>query len=214
MPLQNRVTPFGDIVTSPARGILMGNRGILHDETQTVLRTHAHQNWVTCTLSFNGRKRPLMAPGKYTELFFLDEATALAAGHRPCAECRRDRYRAFTTIWQSVHGAPEEGRSLPQTIDRALHRARIHRRTKVTHQADAQRLPDGTLIDTDGTPLLLWQGHAYRWSFDGYTPHGPAPEGMVTVLTPAPTVEVLRAGYVPEMHPSLAQAALGVSGST
>lgn len=207
LTLQNRIDPFGQFHAVAAHGTLMGNRGILHDDERNVIKTHAHQNWVACALSFKGRKRQIMAPGRYTELFFLDEATALAAGHRPCAECRRDRYRAFTEVWKAVHGGAEERRSLPQTIDRALHKARITRqRAKVTHEALGADLPDGTIV-TDGVePLLLWQGRSYRWSFDGYTALGDAPQGIVTVLTPEPLIPVLRGGYRPEVHESVEKA--------
>lgn len=103
MPFQNRVDPFGDFLVTEARGALMGNRGILHDGERRIVRRHVHQNWVACGLNFKDRRRTIMAPGKYTELFFLDEATAFAAGHRPCAECRRARYAEFTQIWRQVH---------------------------------------------------------------------------------------------------------------
>jgi len=136
MTLQNRVDPFGHFHAVPARGDLMGNRGILHDDQKHVRKTHAHQNWVTCSLSFKGRKRLVMGPGTYTELFFLDEATAFAAGHRPCATCRRDRYLEFIRIWEAVHGGPKEDRTVPQTVDRMLHKSRITRREKVTYEAD------------------------------------------------------------------------------
>lgn len=207
MTLQNRVDPFGQFHATSARGTLMGNRGILHDDQRQVLKSHAHQNWVACALAFKGRKRQLMAPGNYTELFFLEEATALAAGHRPCATCRRDQYRAFIALWQAVHGGAEEGRSLPQTIDRALHRARITRqRAQITHQANGADLPDGTIINDGGVPQLLWQGRRYGWSFGGYSALGDASLGAVTVLTPAPLVAVLRAGYRPQVHDSLESA--------
>ncbi|WP_417725633.1 hypothetical protein [Salipiger sp.] len=203
MSHQNRVDPFGRLVVSNARGTLMGNRGILHDDRQTVLKTHAHQNWVTCALSYKDRKRQIMAPGCYTELFFLDEATALAAGHRPCAECRRARYRTFTDAWQEVHGGPEEGRSLPQSIDRALHRARITRRgEKVTFDAALDSLPDGTMFAHDGNALLVWAGSVLRWGFDGYSPADRPAMDTVAVLTPGPLVALFRHGFHPEVHAS------------
>ncbi|MCA1334359.1 hypothetical protein [Pseudooceanicola marinus] len=205
MTLQNRVDPFGTIRAVPARGQLMGNRGILHDDRRVVRRTHAHQAWVACALSYKGRDRkPLMWPGRYTELFFLDEATALASGHRPCATCRRDRFKAFTAAWKAVHGGPEEGRSLPQTIDRALHRARIARGgRKVTSEARAADLPDGTIIARGEDAFLILKGSLHLWGFEGYGEALPLGEGPVTVLTPAPLLKVLRHGYRPEVHPSL-----------
>ena len=200
--LQNRVDPFGTFHAVTAKGTLMGNRGILHDGAQTVTRTHAHQNWVTCALSFKGRRREIMAPGSYTELFFLDEATALAAGHRPCAECRRVRYIEFTTLWRQAHGAPEPGRSLPQTIDRVLHAARIVRGRKVTYTAAIAHLPDGVMVVSGETAVLLWRGCQFDWSFEGYRPRPVPLVGSVEVLTPKPLVEVIRAGFVPQVHGS------------
>ena len=202
MTLKNRVDPFGCITATPARGTLMGNRGILHDDQRTVQKTHAHQNWVTCALSFKGRKRPLMAQGQYTELFFLDEATSFAAGHRPCAECRRLRYKAFLAAWQQAHGGAQGGRSLPQTIDRALHGARIRRREKVTFEGPVTDMPNGTFCVDGDTPVLIWQGRQYRWSFEGYTPQATPLAGTVRVLTPEPLIEVFRQGYQPEVHAS------------
>ena len=111
MPLQNRVTPFGELIATPARGTLMGNRGCLHDAQQRIRRTFAVKRWIICVLEFKGRHRQVMAPGQYTELFFLDEATALAAGHRPCAECQRARYDLFRAHWAG------RGRTLPGADD-------------------------------------------------------------------------------------------------
>lgn len=181
----------------------MGNRGILHDDDQTVRKTHAHQNWVSCVLSFNGNKRTLMAPGRYTELFFLDEATALAAGHRPCATCQRDRYRIFTALWAQVHSAPPDGTALPKAIDKALHAARIKRGEKVTFHADFETLPDGGIVESAGDPYLKWGGKAFAWSLDGYVQVPTVLTGQVTVLTPEPLIAVMQAGYCPEIHPSL-----------
>lgn len=203
MTLQNRVDPFGRIIAVPVKGDLMGNRGILHDENKRILRTHAHQNWVNCSLSWKGISQTPMKVGRYTQLFFRDEATACAAGHRPCATCRRERYNAFVAAWQKAHGGPDEGRSLPHTIDRALHKARINRREKVTFDAPLADLPDGTICADGETPVLIWQGRQYRWSFEGYTPHETPLTGTVRVLTPEPLIEVFRQGYRPEVHASI-----------
>lgn len=200
MSLQNRVDPFGTLHAVAAKGTLMGNRGILHDETRMVMRTHAHQHWVTCALSFKGRQQEIMKPGRYTQLFFLDEATALAAGHRPCAECRRERYNEFTALWRQVHGEPEAGRSLPDTIDRALHASRITRGKKVIYAADIATLPDGVMIASSEAVALIWQGRQLDWSFEGYRPRSVLLEGVVEVLTPKPLVDVIRAGFIPQMH--------------
>jgi len=203
MTLQNRVDPFGTLHANSARGTLMGNRGILHDDSQTIIRSHKLQAWIACALSFKDRKRTIMAPGKYTELFFLDEATAFAAGHRPCGECRRDRYREFTGAWRRTHGEPEAGRTLPQTIDKTLHAARIDRiRQKVTFDAPAESLPDGTMFLADNDIMLVWQGRHLLWGFDGYQNRTGHMSGDVTVLTPQPLIAVFKNGFTPSVHAS------------
>ena len=181
----------------------MGNRGILHDDQKTVQKTHAHQNWVSCALEWKGKRQPLMKPGAYTQLFFLDDATALSAGHRPCALCRRDRYTEFTKLWVEMYGAPEDGQSLPQTIDRTLHAARISRRQKVTFEADLDDLPDGTFVSKGTDAYLKWSGTCFRWGFDGYAEAQKNLSGVVSVLTPQPLIPVLQAGYRPSVHESL-----------
>lgn len=202
MPLQNRVSPFGAIVADPARGLFMGNRGILHDDRQELGTARwRHPNWVTCTLSFRARKRTLMASRHYTELFFLDEATALAAGHRPCAECRRADYNRFAAAWMSGNASPAKP---PATaMDGELHRARVTRaRRQVTFEAPADELPDGTMIAADGEAWLIRGCARHRWRHDGYGGPERLPDHPVTVLTPRPTVETLRAGYAPVVHPT------------
>jgi hypothetical protein len=198
MPLQNRVTPFGEITAQPWRGALMGNRGILHD-AQGRLGTARwrHNNWVCCVTEFRGRHREVMPPGRYTALFFWDEACALAAGHRPCAECRNADWRRFKAAWAAA-GLPG-GKA--HEIDRVLHTARVTRtRQQVTHEAELATLPDGVFLtlDTEDAPLLKWRGRLWRWSPEGYADAGVAPAGTVRVLTPAPTVAAIRAGYIPE----------------
>lgn len=204
MPLQNRVTPNGDIVFSSARGALMGNRGCLHDGARSLGRRRwTTRSWVICLLSFGGRRRELMRPGYYTELFFLDEATALAAGHRPCAECQRDAWRRFASCWATASGQ-EAGPVRAANLDRALHAARVDRRRgKVTFQASLADLPDGAMFTSDAVTYLKWRGRAKPWSLDGYGPeHALPPDREVTVLTPRMTVDVLRAGYRPCLHAS------------
>jgi len=202
MPLQNRVTPHGDIVFSSARGTLMGNRGCLHDAARSLGRRRwTTRSWVICLLSFGGRRRELMRPGYYTELFFLDEATALAAGHRPCAECQRDAWRRFAACWAAAAGFdPRSVRAAD--LDRSLHAARVDRRRgKVTYTARFGDLPDGALFVADEGTFLKWQGTARPWSLDGYGPTvALAAESEVTVVTPRPTVEALRRGYAPAVH--------------
>tara|TARA_R100000322_G_scaffold166359_3_gene132715 strand:+ start:3161 stop:3757 length:597 start_codon:yes stop_codon:yes gene_type:complete len=193
--------PTGEIVAVPLRGAFLGNRGILHgaDRTLGVARWKT-QAWVTCVTKFKGRRRALMSPGKYTELFFYDEAVALAAGHRPCGECRREDYRRFIGLWREVHGqAPLAD------IDKALHKARVRPgRQQVRFEALAQDLPFGTFVLVDETPVVLRDTDALPFGPEGYGAPRPRPTGPVTVLTPAPTVAVLAAGYRPELHGSSA----------
>ncbi|TRD13990.1 hypothetical protein [Palleronia caenipelagi] len=203
MAYQNRVDPFSQLHAVSARGTLMGNRGILHDAAQEVIHTHRHPNWVACALSYKNAHREIMQPHNYTELFFLDEATAFSAGHRPCAACRRDRYKEFCKLWEQVHGAAEFSTPLPQTIDKALHRARITRqKEKVTFDARISELPDGVFFAQAGASFLIWRGRILHWSFDGYVPHALSSSETVQVLTPQPIVDLFGAGYLPEVHQS------------
>ena len=203
MTLQNRVDPFGTLHANPARGTLMGNRGILHDDNKTILKTHEKPHWVSCTLVWKDKTQTLMKPGHYTQLFFLDEATSFAAGHRPCAHCRRKRYREFTDAWRRAHGEPEDGRSLRDTIDKALHATRIDRKKqKVTFEAPVESLPDGTMFLAGDDVMLVWQGRHLLWGFDGYQDRASHVSGDVTVLTPQPVVEVFKNGFTPSVHAS------------
>jgi len=202
MPLQNRVTPFGDIVAVAARGAWMGNRGVLHGDGRTLARRRwTTRAWLTCRLDFNGRHRAVMTPHRYTELFFLDEATALAAGHRPCFECRRADFRRFRDAWVAAHGG--DGRV--GSIDTMLHAARVGPgRAKRTFDADARDLPDGTMVahpHAPGAACLVHRGALRPWSFAGYGAPIPV-AGPVAVLTPAPAVAAIAAGYVPQVHVS------------
>ena len=199
MPLQNRVTPEGELIRTPALGTLMGNRGVLHDDQQEIVRKRRGIAWITCRLD-GGERRELMQPGHYTELFFLDEATALAAGHRPCGECRRSRLDELLEAWVAAGLA----RSTPKVgeVDQALDAARITRdgnEDKVTFTAQAEDLPDGTFIRLAGEPWLVHRGVVNQWTPDGYRARKPLPHGEVEVLTPEPLVAVLRSGYVPEV---------------
>jgi len=205
MPRQNRVTPFGDLVATPDRGTLMGNRGHLHDAEGRIKRAWQLKRWIACVLAFKGRWRQVMTPGRYTELFFLDEATALAAGHRPCAECQRQRFNAFRTAWRSAHPAAP----LPTAveIDCQLHAERVGPdRSKRQFDAPLAELPDGVFVRLVGWgdgAYLVWKGGLLAWSPGGYTTRIDRPEkAEVAVLTPASTVATIRAGYAPEIHPS------------
>jgi hypothetical protein len=210
MPLQNRVTPTGEIVADPARGTLMGNRGILHDASRRLGAARwRHRSWICCRLSFKDRRRAVMAPRRYTELFFLDEATALAAGHRPCFECRREAFRAFQTAWRRAFGSAD---SSAAAMDRVLHRARVEPRTRrqIRFEAPLDDLPDGMFVLLDqapSVPLLLLGDRLLPWRASGYGSSRPRPAAIrCRVLTPAPIVAVVRAGYAPALHPSTGRA--------
>lgn len=197
MPLQNRVDPYGTLFRTAARGTLMGNRGgAIHSEHREIVRQYASRRWIACVLEFKGRWRAVMSPRRYTELFFLDEAVALAAGHRPCAECRRDRYNAFRRAWNREHPPGADA------MDAVLHPARIDRKgRKVTWQSKLDLLPNGTFIELEAAAWLVWDDALALWTPEGYTRRIALPAGGdVTVLTPRPIVECLRAGYEPMVH--------------
>ena len=201
MPLRNRVSPSGDIVAVAGRGTLMGNRGVLHNAQRQIVRDWQVRRWIACRLQFRGRHREVMTPGRYTELFFLDEATALADGHRPCAECRHADYLRFRAAWRSTHPGLSPAAA---AMDAHLHSERRMRAwRKRTHTADIDLLPDGTFVALDGVACLLLAERVYAWSADGYVEGGRRPSsGQVVVLTPPSIVGVLRAGYRAGVHPS------------
>lgn len=202
-PLQNRVTPFGEIVATPERGTLTGNRGCIHRRDRKVLtgQRWTTTRWITCMLEYKGRQRELMAPGLWTELFFLDEATALAAGHRPCAFCRRADYNRFMAAWAA--GNPElagPGKLRAERVDEVLHRERAGpNKRKVMFEASASLLPEHVMVVRAGEPHVAWlirAGVLHRWSPGGYGEERPiGPGEVVEVLTPRSTVNALRAGY-------------------
>ncbi len=200
-PLQNRVAPTGEICAHGARGTLLGNRGILHDNAHQLGPARwKHQAWVTCTLTFKDRRRELMAPGCYTELFFTDEAVALAAGHRPCAECRRDDFNRFREAF--CRARPEMPRPIrAPDMDRLMHKARVESRSRrqVTHEAALAELPEGVFFraSPDGSPMIRWNGRIWAWSFEGYSARPGVLPDRVEVLTPEPSVKAITAGYVP-----------------
>lgn len=207
MTLQNRVTPLGEIVAVPARGTLMGNRGCLHDDERQVVKTSARVAWITCRLEWKDIRRTIMAPEKYTELFFLDEATALAAGHRPCGDCRAERLAEFEQAWAAgVEGRPG-ALALVSRIDPVIKLDRADRNgVQRRFTARAGGLPDGVMVQLpgeEGIARLKWRGQYLKWSPSGYgQPKSVEEKTTVTVLTPACTVKVLAAGYVPEVHGS------------
>lgn len=199
MALQNRVTPFGEVVALPGRGTMMGNRGILHNDERRIVRSWQVKRWITCVLEFRGRHRKVMTPHRYTELFFLDEAAAFAAGHRPCRECRYADYQRFQSLWMACHGEPANA----DAMDLRLHAERLEGKKKRTHTADIATLPDGTYIVLEDRAWLIADDRLHAWSDSGYNEHrARPPRGDVCVLTPRSVVAVLRAGLRPEVHPT------------
>ncbi len=199
MPLQNRVTPFGELVAVAGRGLLMGNRGVVHDEARRIVRPWQVRRWIACRTEFRGRHRDVMQPRRWTELFFLDEATAFAAGHRPCAQCRYADYQRFRSLWETCHGAPANADSM----DRVLHAERLDGRRKRTYPAPFAALPDGAFVVLDGTAWLVRGRELLAWSDGGYAERRRRPRtGAVDVLTPRSMVALLTAGYPVSVHPS------------
>jgi hypothetical protein len=201
-PLQNRVTPSGDIISTPHRGLFTGNRGIIHDPaTRTLLnRRWSSKAWLTCVCEFRGRRRDVMGTRSWTELFFLDEATAFAAGHRPCFYCRRDDANAFRAAWEKGNGVAQA--SAPD-IDAVLHRERLDGRVKRLHALPIpiEELPDGAMVQAGAQTYLIVKGRALLWTWDGYRePINPMRDAML--LTPPSTLRALSAGYRPVLHPS------------
>lgn len=202
MPLQNRVDPFGDIVDLPLRGLFIGNRGILHDpDTKTLTsKRWTSRAWLVCNCEYKGIRRDVMATRSWTELFFFDEATALAAGHRPCFQCRRQDADLFRVAW-----ADGNATSLPSAgdIDIVLHRERLQSRRKRLHMLlmPLEALPDGAMIAAAGNAYLIADGKPHRWGAKNYEPVVKLPfvDGL---LTPPSTLRALEAGYRPLLHPS------------
>lgn len=192
-PLPNRVDPFGALFSTPERGEMMGNRGgRFHRPDQTLgQRRWASRQWICCVLAFKGRRRDVWAPRAYTELFFLDEVTALAAGHRPCFECRRAAAKAFAAAFADP-AAPAGA------MDATLHRERLGERAS----ADLDSLPDGAMVSVSGRPLALRAGAALPWTPAGYGAPAPRPAGAAVLLTPPATVKALMRGYQPAWHRS------------
>jgi hypothetical protein len=210
MPRQNRVTPFGTLIATSARGTFTGNRGCLHDGQGQIRRSYQGQRWIICLLEFKGRRRAIMQPGHYTELFFLDEATAAAAGHRPCAECQRDRFNLFREYW--AKGNPELAniaRPAATQIDAVLHHERtaseLERRGFYRMIGD---LPDGAFVTPDEqTAYLLFKRRLWQWQPDGYQRAAAGTvDAPLRVLTPLSIVRALAAGYPVNVHPSAQQA--------
>jgi hypothetical protein len=209
MALQNRVTPFSDLVADPARGLVYGNRGCLHDAHGVIRRRYGVRRWISCRLEFRCWQRgELLQPGKFTELFFLDEATAFAAGHRPCALCRNEDYQEFVTIWHKFHPGDEAG---ADALDARLHDERVVPGASGGHvqrrfEARYETMPDGAFVALDETAFLVLGERLLRWTPGGYDACVARPRGRATVLTPPSLVGVLREGWdgvVPLLHPSV-----------
>jgi hypothetical protein len=200
MPLQNRIDPFGNLIRTAARGAMMGNRGgVLHNAGREIVRRYKSKRWITCVLEFRGRHRVVMSPNRYTELFFLDEAVAFAAGHRPCAECRRERYNAFREAWRCQ--SKQSSTPFADDMDSELHRARIDKMKKVTYQAELSSWPDGSFIQIEANAYLALGDGLLLWTPGGYARRAPRPrDSIVTVLTPEPIVGCFLHGYRPEIH--------------
>ena len=208
MPLQNRIDPWGDLVAIKARGEFLGNRGILHDDDKNIVKPWAHKNWVTCELSFKGIKRELFGPNSYSELFFLDEATALAAGHRPCAHCRRQRYNEFKRFWGIAIGLLDIDTASvsSQEIDKRLHSERASRsREKILFNEKISEVPEGALIALGDEVYLVWGGHIHKWSHHGYSSAQQLPSNnqVVQVITPQTIVQMYKVGFKPLVHASI-----------
>ena len=199
--LQNRVDPFGNLIRSTARGLWMGNRGVIHNGEKQITKAYAHKAWIICKLEFKGRKRAVMSPNRWTELFFLDEAAALSAGHRPCFECRRQDALQFKECW--IKGNRSHDFTMATSINRIdeiIHGERTTERKKVFTQRKLADLPDGTFVCMNNEPWLYFKGKFYHWTPFGYEPgtsiSQPSP---FAILTPNSIVNALAAGYLPQI---------------
>jgi hypothetical protein len=201
MPLQNRITPNGDIISTTARGAWLGNRGVIHNAQKQTIKPFNLKAWITCALEFRGRHREVMMPNRWTELFFLDEATAFSAGHRPCFQCRYKDHKRFKSAW--LKGNPQYGfteKTPVSEIDKILHAERINKGEKVTYNDDPANLPDCTFILIDSLPYVISKDLMYQWTPIGYEKGITLPTAQqVEVLTPRSIVNMLRAGYEPQI---------------
>src|SRR5437762_1208680 len=203
MTLQNRVTPLSELIADPARGLVYGNRGCLHDDAGRIRRFSATKRWIACRLRFRGWHRsPLLRPGGFTELFFLDEATALAAGHRPCALCRREDYVRFVQVWGDLHPGPAGA----DAIDARLHEERLDPLRRRRFQDIAfPDLPDGAYVLHRGSPHVVLGERLLEWTPSGYLEWRTRPTGVARVITPPSLIALMVRGWepvVPFLHPS------------
>ena len=199
--LQNRVDPLGNLIRTKARGCWTGTRGVIHNDQQEIVRPFKLKAWLTCQLSFKERKRIIMSPNRYTELFFLDEATAFAAGHRPCCECRRNDFNQFKSLW--IIGNPGfdfDKKTAIKKIDHVLHEERINKnQSKIFFNEKADQIPNGTFILFDENPYLVLNGLMLLWTPFGYNIGVKLPADLLTVITPKSIVNTFKAGYLPQI---------------
>jgi hypothetical protein len=206
MPFQNRVNPFSKIIATAERGTFTGNRGVIHNAQKEIIKNHAVKYWITCMLQYKDMHRVVMTPNRWTELFFLDEATAFAAGHRPCGFCRYADFKCFKNLWLQAngkqHGLVENVKM--DIIDNIIHQERLNdNNVQKTFTASLKSLPDGVFVKlTDNENAFLWhQQNLYQWSFNGYKKMNAFNKNQtVDVLTPVSYVEVFRMGYTPQIH--------------
>jgi hypothetical protein len=209
MPLQNRVNPHAVLISTPERGAWTGNRGVIHNDRKEIVKNYAIKPWITCALEYKGMHRIVMTPKRWTELFFLDEATALAAGHRPCGYCRFADFKRFKSLWLAVNGEQYNfsEKTKMSAIDEIIHQERLDENgVKKTYKALLMTLPDGTFItfENKSKSHLWFQKNMYEWSFSGYAKITSFKKNQeVNVLTPLSYVAVLKAGYVPQVHSSV-----------
>jgi hypothetical protein len=207
MPRRNRIDPWGDLHAVAERGLFTGNRGCLVDDHGAIVRHHGSALWIVCRTSFRGWRHPLAAPRRWTPIFFLDDAVALAAGHRPCATCRRSDYVSYRDAVSTEVAAPAP--LLAKELDARLVAER-HRRgrglaraaDRLTWMAEADDLPDGSVIVVESVPRLIVGDRTRAFGFGGWHDAAPRPSGDVTVLTPPTSVGALRRGFVPTLHGS------------
>jgi len=204
LPLQNRVDPWGQLQAVSSHGALLGNRGILHNDKKQIVTQWRNKAWITCQLQFKDRESTVFEPNSYSQLFFADEATAFAAGHRPCAECRRGRFKEFKAEWIKANRemVEAENPSIVE-IDKILHLERFSEdKRKRTFQAKLGSLPSGTLVDLGGEAILLWRDQLLTWSFDGYgrSDQPLLASQFVSVLTPSSVVRMFASGFIPQVH--------------
>jgi hypothetical protein len=212
MPRQNRVTPFSSLIETPARGRWLGNRGCIHDGRGRIRRLYQTRRWIICLLQYKGVRRELMQPGRWTELFFLDEATALAAGHRPCAYCQRARYEEFRAAWARANPDQASGpRPGADEMDAQLHSERLNTaRQRITYPATLAALPDAAFVVHNSEACLMYGSRLFPWQPDGYGAPVTLPlERTVMVLTPRSTVNTLAAGFKAQIDASAGHQANG-----